>query len=95
MARRRFPLRLSADSSVAAAAGGVERYAAAVVLAGFPFLDYDMTAANWHALERARSAKTRLRPKLLMEEVREKMKRVCEGTRRLKRASMFASTLIC
>lgn len=81
MARWRFLFRLSAHSSVTAA-GEVERYAAAVVLASFPVLDYDMTAANWHALERARSAKARLRPKLLMEEVRENWKRVCEGTYR-------------
>ena len=72
MARWRFLFRLSAHSSVTAA-GEVERYAAAVVLASFPVLGYDMKAANWHALERARSAKTLLRPKLLTEEMREQL----------------------
>lgn len=72
MARWRFPFRLSADSSVTAA-GWTERNAVAVVLASFPVLDYDMTAANWHALERARSAKARLRPKLLTEEMRKQL----------------------
>ena len=36
----------------------IERHAATVGLARFPVLDYDVTTANWHALERARSAKS-------------------------------------
>lgn len=32
----------------------IERYLEDVVLASFPILDYDRTAAEWHARERAR-----------------------------------------
>jgi len=32
----------------------IEQYLTRVVLAGFPVLDYDRAAAEWHAVERAR-----------------------------------------
>lgn len=36
----------------------LERYIEDVVLVGFPVIDYDRAAADWHAVERARLAAT-------------------------------------
>ena len=43
----------------------IERYIEDVVLVGFPVLDYDRRAADWHALERARLAAAGLIPPLV------------------------------
>jgi len=40
--------------AVGARRGAIERYLDAVVAASFPILAYDRSAAEWHALERAR-----------------------------------------
>jgi tRNA(fMet)-specific endonuclease VapC len=40
----------------------IERHLDDAVAASFPILDYDRTAAEWHALERARLAASGLTP---------------------------------